>query len=84
MFRPKMGLVRTGTVNKLEFREPVKFQTEFLFIHTPVAVLSSPYPLPNPNTARTASMPPAQTTIHTPFATSQLPRKIAQSRRVIA
>lgn len=29
------NLVRTGTVNKLEFREPVKFQVEFLFIRNP-------------------------------------------------
>ncbi|MDD5200582.1 MAG: hypothetical protein PHC88_12375 [Terrimicrobiaceae bacterium] len=29
------NLVRTGTVNKLEFREPVKFRAEFLFIRNP-------------------------------------------------
>jgi hypothetical protein len=29
------NLIRTGTVNKLEFREPVKFAVEFLFIRNP-------------------------------------------------
>jgi hypothetical protein len=29
------NLIRTGTVNKLEFREPVKFQIELLFIRNP-------------------------------------------------
>lgn len=29
------NLIRTGTVNNLEFREPVKFQVEFLFIRNP-------------------------------------------------
>ena len=29
------SLIRTGTVNKLEFREPVKFAIEFLFIRNP-------------------------------------------------
>jgi len=33
--RAEGNLVRTGTVNALEFREPVKFQTEFLFIRNP-------------------------------------------------
>jgi hypothetical protein len=33
--RAEGNLIRTGTVNKLEFREPVKFQTEFLFIRNP-------------------------------------------------
>ncbi len=33
--RAEGNLVRTGTLNKLEFREPVKFQTEFLFIRNP-------------------------------------------------
>jgi len=33
--RAEGNLVRTGTVNQLEFREPVKFQTEFLFIRNP-------------------------------------------------
>ncbi|MDD5198387.1 MAG: hypothetical protein PHC88_01165 [Terrimicrobiaceae bacterium] len=33
--RAEGNLVRTGTVNKLEFREPVKFQAEFLFIRNP-------------------------------------------------
>jgi len=33
--RAEGNLVRTGTVNNLEFREPVKFQTEFLFIRNP-------------------------------------------------
>jgi hypothetical protein len=29
------NLIRTGTVNKLEFREPVNFEVEFLFIRNP-------------------------------------------------
>lgn len=33
--RAEGNLLRTGSVNKLEFREPVKFQTEFLFIRNP-------------------------------------------------
>lgn len=33
--RSEGNLIRTGTVNKLEFREPVKFQIEFLFIRNP-------------------------------------------------
>jgi hypothetical protein len=33
--RAEGNLIRTGTVNKMEFREPVKFQTEFLFIRNP-------------------------------------------------
>jgi hypothetical protein len=33
--RAQGNLIRTGTVNKLEFREPVKFQIEFLFIRNP-------------------------------------------------
>jgi len=33
--RAEGNLVRTGTVNKLEFREPVKFRVEFLFIRNP-------------------------------------------------
>lgn len=33
--RAEGNLVRTGTVNQLEFREPVKFQAEFLFIRNP-------------------------------------------------
>lgn len=33
--RAEGNLVRTGTLNKLEFREPVKFQVEFLFIRNP-------------------------------------------------
>jgi hypothetical protein len=33
--RAEGNLVRTGTVNKLEFRVPVKFQAEFLFIRNP-------------------------------------------------
>jgi len=33
--RAEGNLIRTGTVNKLEFREPVKFQVEFLFIRNP-------------------------------------------------
>ena len=30
-----MNLIRTGTLNKMEFREPVKFTIEFLFIRNP-------------------------------------------------
>jgi hypothetical protein len=33
--RAEGNLIRTGTVNKLEFREPVKFTIEFLFIRNP-------------------------------------------------
>ena len=33
--RAEGNLLRTGSVNKLEFREPVKFQVEFLFIRNP-------------------------------------------------
>ncbi len=33
--RAEGNLLRTGSVNKLEFREPVKFQAEFLFIRNP-------------------------------------------------
>ena len=33
--RAEGNLVRTGTLKGLEFREPVKFQIEFLFIRTP-------------------------------------------------
>jgi hypothetical protein len=33
--RAEGNLIRTGTVNKLEFREPVIFQVEFLFIRNP-------------------------------------------------
>ena len=33
--RAQGNLIRTGTVNKLEFREPVKFQIELLFIRNP-------------------------------------------------
>lgn len=33
--RAEGNLVRTGTLNKLEFREPVKFQVEFLFVRNP-------------------------------------------------
>jgi hypothetical protein len=33
--RAEGNLIRTGTVNKMEFREPVRFQTEFLFIRNP-------------------------------------------------
>jgi len=33
--RAEGNLIRTGTVNKMEFREPVKFQVEFLFVRNP-------------------------------------------------
>ena len=33
--RAQGNLVRTGTVNQLEFREPMKFTVEFLFIRNP-------------------------------------------------
>jgi hypothetical protein len=33
--RAEGNLIRTGTVNKLEFREPVQFVVEFLFIRNP-------------------------------------------------
>lgn len=33
--RAEGNLVRTGTVHQLEFREPVRFQVEFLFVRNP-------------------------------------------------
>ena len=33
--RSEGNLIRTGTLNKIEFREPVKFMIEFLFIRNP-------------------------------------------------
>lgn len=33
--RAQGNLIRTGTLNQLEFREPVKFTVEFLFIRNP-------------------------------------------------
>ena len=33
--RTEGNLIRTGTLNKLEFREPVKFVIEFLFVRNP-------------------------------------------------
>ena len=33
--RTEGNLIRTGTLNKMEFREPVKFSIEFLFISNP-------------------------------------------------
>jgi hypothetical protein len=33
--RTEGNLIRTGTLNKMEFREPVKFTIEFLFIRNP-------------------------------------------------
>ena len=33
--RTEGNLIRTGTLNKMEFREPVKFSIEFLFIRNP-------------------------------------------------
>ena len=33
--RARGNLIRTGTLNKLEFREPMKFQIELLFIRNP-------------------------------------------------
>jgi hypothetical protein len=39
------NLIRTGTVNKLEFREPVKFTVEFLFIRNPDLLASGRLPL---------------------------------------
>jgi hypothetical protein len=38
-------LIRTGTVNKLEFREPVKFTVEFLFIRNPDLLANGRLPL---------------------------------------
>ena len=43
--RAEGNLVRTGTVNQLEFREPVKFQTEFLFIRNPDLLANGRLPL---------------------------------------
>ena len=33
--RTEGNLIRTGTLNKMEFREPMKFSIEFLFIRNP-------------------------------------------------
>jgi hypothetical protein len=33
--RAEGNLIRTGTLNKMEFREPAKFSMEFLFIRNP-------------------------------------------------
>ena len=33
--RTEGNLIRTGTLNGMEFREPVKFSMEFLFIRNP-------------------------------------------------
>ena len=33
--RASGNLIRTGSVNKIEFREPVRFQIEFLFVRNP-------------------------------------------------
>ncbi len=33
--RTEGNLIRTGTLNKMEFREPMKFSMEFLFIRNP-------------------------------------------------
>jgi len=38
-------LLRTGTVNAMEFREPVKFQIEFLFIRNPDLLANGRLPL---------------------------------------
>lgn len=43
--RAEGNLVRTGIVNQLEFREPVKFQTEFLFIRNPDLLANGRFPL---------------------------------------
>lgn len=43
--RAEGNLVRTGALNKLEFREPVKFQTEFLFIRNPDLLANGRLPL---------------------------------------
>ena len=43
--RAEGNLIRTGTVNKLEFREPVKFAVEFLFIRNPDLLANGRLPL---------------------------------------
>jgi hypothetical protein len=43
--RAEGNLVRTGTVNRLEFREPVKFTIEFLFIRNPDLLANGRLPL---------------------------------------
>lgn len=43
--RAQGNVVRTGTVNQLEFREPVKFQVEFLFIRNPDLLANGRLPL---------------------------------------
>jgi len=43
--RAEGNLVRTGTIKNLEFREPVKFHTEFLFIRNPDLLGNGRFPL---------------------------------------
>jgi len=43
--RPEGNLVRTGTLKGIEFRKPVKFQTEFLFTRNPDLLGNSRLPL---------------------------------------
>ena len=43
--RAEGNLIRTGTVNKLEFREPVKFTVEFLFIRNTDLLANGRLPL---------------------------------------
>jgi len=43
--RAEGNLVRTGTVKNLEFREPAKFQIEFLFIRNPDLLSNGRLPL---------------------------------------
>jgi len=43
--RAEGNLVRTGTVKNLEFREPAKFQIEFLFIRNPDLLANGRLPL---------------------------------------
>ncbi len=43
--RARGGLVRTGTLNGLEFREPVRFTIEFLFIRNPDLLANGRLPL---------------------------------------
>ena len=43
--RAEGSLIRTGTVNDLEFREPVKFSIEFLFVRNPDLLANGRLPL---------------------------------------
>ena len=45
LIRAQGGLVRTGTINNIEFREPANFTMEFLFIKNPNLIDNGMLPL---------------------------------------